>query len=134
MRKATESHTYVHTTAAKGKMQNCIFAAVAGLCMVFQPWLFLVLSVKKKPTPCWDFIKRERCHEKKSSEGTVQKAGLQLSLLNIKSSPHSLDNRTPCYFPLDLEQGEEGAKEQEAANKAERTRWQWVPRGHRSPT
>lgn len=50
-----------------------------------------------------------------------------LFLFNIKSSPHSLDNRTPCYFPLDPEQGEEGAEEREAVNQADRTRWQWVP-------
>lgn len=41
----------------------------------------------------------------------MQREGLMLSLLNIKSSPHSLGNRAPCYFLLGLEQGEEGAEE-----------------------
>lgn len=42
----------------------------------------------------------------------MQREGLMLSLLNIRSSPHSLGNRAPCYFPLEPEQGEEGAEEQ----------------------
>lgn len=56
----------------------------------------------------------------------MQREGLLLSLLDTKSSPYSLGNRTPYYFPLDLEQGEEGAEEREAVNKAERIRQQWV--------
>jgi hypothetical protein len=63
------------------------------------------LSVKKKPTPCWHFIKRERYHKEKCLEDTMQREGLPFSLLSIKSSLHSLGNRRPCYFLLDLEQG-----------------------------
>lgn len=56
--------------------EELYFCCRGGIMYDFQPCLFLVLSVKKKPTTCWDFITRKRCLKKEVLGGYDAEGGL----------------------------------------------------------
>lgn len=66
------------------------FRSSGGIMYDFQPCLFLVLSVKKKPTRCWDFITRKRCLKKEVLGGYGAEGGLAVLPGSISNTAPSL--------------------------------------------
>lgn len=121
------THMFTQNTGERQEAE-LYFCSRGGIMYDFQPRLFLVLSVKKKPTTCWDFITRKRCLKKRSARRVRCRGRAHCSLrLNIKHSPFPWLKGTMLFSTGARAWGGGGGSWSAGGSaQAERMWWQWL--------